>query len=320
MSSFWHRLKTPFLVQAPMDDVADTVFRQIIAKCAPPDVFFTEFTCVDALCSAGRNKALQKLKFTEEERPIVAQVWGTEPNYFYESAKLINSLGFDGIDINLGCPDKAVLKKGAGGALISEPSKVALIVKAAKEGAPGLAMSVKTRLGIEKPQVEEWLGFLLTLPIDALTVHLRTIQELSKAPAHWDKMRDITAIRNKLQSPVVLIGNGDIKSRAEAIAKAKEYGIEGVMIGRGTLNNFWVFNPTAYAPTYPKKLNLLIDHLQLYDKTWGKVKNFNNLKKFYKYYLSGQPASKQLRLKLMAVTTIEETIREVRPYTRCDLS
>ncbi len=308
MSSFWHRLKTPFLVQAPMDDVADTVFRQIIAKCAPPDVFSTEFTCVDALCSAGRNKALQKLKFTDNEHPIVAQVWGTEPKYFCESAKLINRLGFDGIDINLGCPDKAVLKKGAGGALIKDPKKVSEIVKAVREGAPGLALSVKTRLGIEKPQVEEWLGFLLTLPIDALTIHLRTIKELSKSPAHWDKMRDIAAIRNKLQSPVVLLGNGDIKSRSEAVDKAQEYGIEGVMIGRGLLNNFWIFSPTAYTPTWPEKINLLIDHLQLYDKTWGKAKNFNNLKKFYKYYLSGRLASKQLRLKLMTVNTIEETI------------
>ncbi|MEK7611306.1 MAG: tRNA-dihydrouridine synthase [Patescibacteria group bacterium] len=308
MKNFWQTIKRPFFVQAPMDDVTDTVFRQIIAACAPPDVYFSEFTCVDALYSAGKSKALQKLKFTEIERPIVAQVWGTEPELFFKSAKLIAELGYDGIDINLGCPDKAVLKKGAGGALIKDPEKVSEIVAAVRKGAPSLGLSIKTRLGFKQVETEEWLGFLLGLPIDALTVHLRTVAELSKVPAHWEEMGKIVALRKQMKSKILLIGNGDVKTRVEGLEKCRQYGIDGIMIGRGILNNYWVFGKSPYVPEINEKLELLEKHLKLSEQTWGKDRNFNNLKKFYKYYLSGHPAGKALRIKLMAVTTIEETL------------
>src|SRR3989344_5977770 len=113
MGNFWTNLKKPILIQAPMEDVTDTVFRQIIAKCGKPDVFFTEFTNVEGICSKGQVKVGGRLIFTNIEHPIVAQIWGNAPEKYFSTAKIIKDMGFDGIDINMGCSEKSVVKKGS---------------------------------------------------------------------------------------------------------------------------------------------------------------------------------------------------------------
>ena len=155
MGNFWTELKKPILIQAPMEDVTDTVFRQIITKCGKPDVFFTEFTNVEGMCSKGRDKVGKRLKFTAIEHPIVAQIWGNNPKNYLETAKLIRKMGFDGIDINMGCPEKSVIKKGSCAALINNHSLAKEIILATRKGAGGLPISVKTRIGVKDIQTEE---------------------------------------------------------------------------------------------------------------------------------------------------------------------
>ncbi len=310
MKNFWNDLKKPILIQAPMEDVTDTVFRQIIAKCGKPPVFFTEFTNVEGMCSRGRDKVRRRLKFTEIEHPIVAQIWGLDPNKYSETAKLIKDMGFDGIDINMGCPEKSIVKKGSCGALINNPSLAKEIVLATREGAGGLPLSVKTRIGVKDIKTKEWAGFLLNLNLDALTIHGRTVAEMSDFPAHWDEIGKVVKLRNSMKLKTLIIGNGDVKDLNDAMEKYERYKVDGIMIGRGIFNNLWLFNKNVNPNdiTYQEKLKLLIEHITLFDKTWGKTKNFSIMKKFYKIYISGMPDSHNVRMELMKFKNASETL------------
>lgn len=314
MKNIWTTLKKPILIQAPMEDVTDTVFRQIITKCGKPDLFFTEFTNVEGMCSRGRDKVGKRLIFTSIERPIIAQIWGLNPSNFFETSKLIKQMGFDGIDINMGCPEKSVVKKGACAALINNQSLAREIVLATHEGAGGLPISVKTRIGIKEVKTEEWAEFLLGLDLDALIIHGRTVVEMSDVPAHWDEIGKVVKLRDSLKKKTLIIGNGDVKTRADAMEKVKKYGVDGIMIGRGIFNNLWLFNKN-FDPakiSYKKKLKLLIEHIELFDKTWGKNKNFSIMKKFYKIYISGMPDAGNVRAELMKFTNALETLNFLR--------
>ena len=183
---FWDTLPRPMLLLAPMANVTDTAFRQIIARCGRPDVMMTEFTSCEGLCSRGRERLLAELTFHPGERPLVVQFFGPRPETFYQCAQLARRLGFDGIDINTGCPDRRVLKQGAGAALIADPGRMREIYAATRDGADGLPVSIKTRLGIDQDILDEWLGVLLELRPAAITLHARTVRELSNNAAHWD--------------------------------------------------------------------------------------------------------------------------------------
>jgi tRNA-dihydrouridine synthase len=314
MKNFWRDLKKPIFALAPMEDVTDTVFRQIIAKCGKPDVFFTEFTNAEGLCSRGRDKVGKRLIFSPVEKPIVAQIWGTTPVKFYEAAKLIKKMGFDGIDINMGCPQKNVIKKGSCGALIDNPSLAKEIFTAVREGACGLPVSIKTRIGVKNIQTEKWTSFLLSLNPDALIVHGRTVAEMSDVPCHWDEIEKAVRLRNSLKSKTLIIGNGDVKSRKDAIDKYEKYKVDGIMIGRGIFDNLWIFNKDCEGWRENKisseeKIRLLIEHVALFDKTWGKEKNFSTMKKFYKIYISGLPDAKEIRMKLMSFKNADDTLK-----------
>lgn len=311
MKNFWEDLKKPILIQAPMDDVTDTVFRQIIAKCGRPDVFFTEFTNVEGMCSRGRDSVGKRLVFTEMEHPIVAQIWGMDPVKFLDTAKLLKKMGFDGIDINMGCPEKAVVKRGSCGALINNHSLAKEIILAVREGAGGLPISVKTRIGVKNIQTEEWIKFLLKFNLDAIIIHGRTVLELSDVPNHWAEIGKAVKLRQEMKSKTLIIGNGDIKSYGEAIEKYKKYKLDGIMIGRGIFGNPWIFNPNIKPENIfnQEKLKLLIEHVKLFNKTWGKTKNYSIMKKFYKIYISGMPDAKDIRMKLMEFKTAEETLK-----------
>lgn len=310
--NFWESLQKPIMILAPMDGVTDSVFRQIVCSVGRPDVLFTEFVPIDAILSIkGQDVIKKSLQFSETERPIVAQIWGTDPDKFFKVAKLLSKLGFDGIDINMGCPDKSTIKKGACSALIKNPKLAREIILATIKGANGLPVSVKTRIGFNELDTENWVRALLQTPITALILHLRTVSEMSKVPAHWEEIEKAVKIRNELKLNVLIIGNGDIKTLKEAKDKCKKYKIDGVMIGRGIFENVWLFNEKVNIENIiPKqKIELLIKHLNLFKKTYGKDKHFELMKKFVKCYVNNFKGSKKIRESLMKTKSLDELIQ-----------
>jgi tRNA-dihydrouridine synthase len=314
VKSFWNNLPRPFTALAPMDGVTDFVFRQIIAGIGKPDVLFTEFVNVEGLNSRGFKKVAESLQFGKNELPIVAQIWGKDPGSFFVAAKMCREMGFSGIDINLGCPDKLVVKRGSGGALIKNSQLVAKIFAETRKGADGLPISVKTRLGFEQIDLE-WFKFLLSQKLAAITIHLRTVEELSKVPAHWEVMSQIIKLRNEISSETLIIGNGDILNFAEIQNKFNQYNCDGFMIGRGIFQNPWIFNRKIDIEkvSINKRLNLYKKHIKLFDKTW-KGRNPGHLKKFCKTYLSNFPDAISLREKILKCDTISEMLAVLDKY------
>jgi tRNA-dihydrouridine synthase len=205
-------LPQPFFVLAPMDDVTDTVFRQVVASCAPPDLYFTEFVNVDGLQSPGRERLMKKLQYTDEEQPLIAQIWGKDPANFEKTAAELVDMGFAGVDLNMGCPEKNVVNNGVCSALINDRPLASEIITATQRGVAGrVPVSVKTRIGFNAIDLT-WIEFLLTHDLDMLTVHARTRKEMSNVPAHWDVMGDIRALRDRISPRTLIVGNGDVES------------------------------------------------------------------------------------------------------------
>lgn len=309
---FWKQLKKPFFVLAPMANVTDTVFRQIIVKHGKPDVLWTEFVACDGLCSEGREMLLRDLQFAPAERPIVAQVFGSQPEHFYETAKLVAELGFDGIDINMGCPEKNIVKSGSCSALINDQKRAQDIIRATQEGAGELPVSVKTRLGFSKDILEEWLPVLLETKPAVITLHGRTRKEMSKHPAHWNRIKD--AVDMARGSGTMIIGNGDVVDLDDARKKVEETGVDGVMLGRAIFGNPWLFNREGVIPTLDEKLMAMVEHTALFEETWGDTKNFDLMKKHYKAYVNGFDGAKFLRMKLMECHQAADVARVVQEY------
>ncbi len=310
MSSFWKKLPRPFLVLAPMEGVTDFVFREIMTDLPRPDVLVTEFTSADGICSAGREPTIQRFKYSSKQHPIVAQIWGTRPETLNQTAALVQELGFDGVDINMGCPDKSVMKQGAGGAMCKTPALAKEIIHAVKEGAPKIAVSVKTRLGFNKIITEEWIPFLLEQQVDALTIHGRTAKQRSNGSANWDEIGKAIAMRDTIAPETVIIGNGDIKSYKEALSAHEMHHVDGVMIGRGVFSNPWVFEKTV-TPVHRDRteyIAVLKKHLTLYVDTWGVDRHFDIMKKFFKMYVNNFPEAAQLRAVLMECSNKEEVL------------
>lgn len=313
MANFWEKLKKPILILAPMEGVTDTVFRQIVCSVGKPDVLFTEFVPIDALLSKGKERALKHLKFEDSEQPIVAQIWGSDPEKFYRTARLLAEMKFNGIDINMGCPVKNTMTKGSCSALIKNPKLAKEIIFATIQGAGGLPISVKTRIGFGNIDTENWVRSLLQTPLAALTLHLRTVSEMSKVPAHWEEIEKAIQIRNGLKSKTLIIGNGDVKTLQEAREKCIQYGIDGVMIGRGIFENIWLFdeNVDINKVTPQQKIDLLLKHLNLYKKTYGDGKHFEIMKKFVKCYVNNFKGATESRDILMRTKNLNDLIHSV---------
>lgn len=311
MPNFWNTLSKPFFVLAPMADVTDCAFRRIIAKYAKPDVLWTEFVAVDGLLSPGREVLLRDLLYTEAERPIVAQIFGSKPENFFKVAGMIRELGFDGIDINMGCPDRNVEKQGGGASLIRHPQLAKEIILATKEGAGGLPVSVKTRVGYNKVELEEWLPAILSTKPAVITVHARTRKEMSDVPARWEHVA--RAVELARGSGTLIIGNGDVKDLSDACAKARETGADGIMLGRAIFGNPWLFSnasPVSVSDLgigdVEKKLGVMVEHTKLFEELLGDVKSFATMKKHYKAYANGFPGAKELRVELMDTENVAE--------------
>lgn len=300
MTNFWKSLPHPFTVLAPMENVTDFVFREIVATTLPkPDVMFTEFTNVEALTSKGFDKTIQRLKFSSIQRPIVAQIWGVNPKAFYESAKLIQKLKFGGIDINMGCPVREVIKGGAGAAMINNQGLAKEIIIAVKKGADKLPISIKTRIGVKSIVTPEWITFLLEQKIDALTIHGRTAKQMSKGKADWEEIKKAVVIRNRISPETLIIGNGDVESYSQVLDIHKKYGVDGVMIGRGIFKNPWVFDPRQSKHLKEEYIKILLKHMEFNQKENTSPKAFEPMKKFFKMYINNFKGASILRQKLM---------------------
>ncbi len=316
---FWAELKKPILAMAPMANVTDAAFRWMFADLGRPDVFWTEFVSVEGLLSAGKEKLLVDLWYDKREHPIVAQVFGGKPEQFERVGALIRELGFDGLDINMGCPDKSVERSGGGAALIKDLELAKEIIRAAKRGAGKLPVSVKTRIGYNKDESAKWLPALLEEGIAALTVHLRTRKEMSAVPAHWEIAPSIVSMRNRIAPETLLIGNGDIEALDEAKTRAKEAGFDGVMIGRGAFGNPWFFS--GRRPDVRERLERLVMHAELFEKLYKsdspeRLKIFDIMKKHFKAYVSGFDKARELRVKLMEAGNVADVRRIVSEFLR----
>jgi nifR3 family TIM-barrel protein len=302
---FWKKLKKPIFVLAPMADVTDCVFRTIISKYGKPDVLWTEFVSADGLAHKdARKKLVIDLKFNKKEHPIVAQIFGSNAENIKKASALCKKLGFDGVDINMGCPDRSVEKQCSGAGMIKNPDKAVEVIRAAKLGAKGLPISVKTRVGYNKEEIDTWIRKILEQDIAVLTVHLRTRKEMSLVPAHWDLMERVIAIRDELKKETLIIGNGDAVDLKDAKEKVSKYKCDGVMLGRAIFGNPWLF--TGKIPTLEEKLKVMIEHTKLYAKELGKHKNFAIMKKHYKAYVNGFQGAKELRMELMEAKNAKE--------------
>jgi len=228
-----------------------------------------------------------------------------------EAACYVATLGFDGIDINMGCPDKSIEKQGAGAAMMKNMKLAREIIQAVKDGIKdskkkGVSVSVKTRIGYNNNQIEEWIPFLLSQDIDALTIHARTRKEMSDVPARWEHVKEVVDIRDKMGVKTKIIGNGDVRDLEHGRQLAKETGCDGIMIGRAVFGNPWTFNKKKKEISIKEKLKVMLEHTKLYEKLLGKVKNFANMKKHYKAYVNGFDGAKELRVKLMETKSYKE--------------
>lgn len=312
------KLPKPFFVLAPMDDVTDMVFRQIVAKCAAPDLYFTEFVNVDGLQSAGRQKLLPKLRYTAKEKPIIAQIWGGNPENFYKTTKELKAMGFAGVDLNMGCPVKNVVQNGLCSALIDNRELAGQIIEATLKGAregtgnreDHFPVSVKTRLGTREVDFT-WHEFLLKYKLNMLTIHGRTAKEMSKVPAHWDDIARVRELRDKLSPTTLIVGNGDVQDRAHGVELATTHKLDGIMIGRGIFDDPFAFS--KHSPwadyTQAQKSALYRKHVELFAKTWPNgERKLHTLNKFCKVYIQGFEGAKELREQLMAAQTTHELL------------
>jgi len=308
MKNFWQELPQPFFILAPMEAVTDVVFRHVIASAARPDIFFTEFTNASSYASEkGIHSTRGRLTFTQDEQPMVAQIWGNKPDEFRYMAKGLAAMGYSGIDINMGCPDKSVVKGGSGSALIRTPDLAGELIAAAKEG--GLPVSVKTRLGYSvTSEWKEWLTFILKQDVVNLTIHLRTRKEMSKVDAHYELIPEIKKLRDEIAPQTLLTINGDIADREQGLELAKQHSIDGIMIGRGIFTNPFAFELDKKDHSRDELLSLLNLHLDLFDKysTELEPRRFEPLKRFFKIYIRDFPGASELREQLMHTKSTDE--------------
>ncbi|OGL37168.1 hypothetical protein A3B63_02315 [Candidatus Saccharibacteria bacterium RIFCSPLOWO2_01_FULL_49_22] len=370
--TFLNRLPKPFFVLAPMDDVTDTVFRQIIAdlpyperldeaqgggeqrtemygkstskeqsqpvtqrfakrasgvagsagqQVSPahrygPDFYMTEFVNVDGLQSPGREKLLKKLRFTDKEQPIVAQLWGTKPENFYKTVKEIKQMGFDGVDLNFGCPVKNVIKAGACAALINNRELAGEIIEASREAAgEDFPVTVKTRVGFTTTDMS-WIEFLLSKKLDLLSIHGRTAKQLSKVPPNWDLIGQARELRDVLCPTTLIVGNGDVMSRSQGLELAKKYQLDGIMVGRGIFEDPFLFaipldSGSPWGDyTREQRIDLFRKHIELFANTWKNgERRVETLNKFCKVYISDFSGAKELREQLMKARSADELLR-----------
>jgi len=336
---FWGNLKNPIIGLAPMDGVSDAPFRFMAAKYGKPSLMMTEFTNVEGICH-GNIKGLIAFLYSEIERPIVAQLFGTDPASFYKSTLVACALGFDGVDVNMGCPSKKVSERGAGAGLIKNPPLAKEILnqcqQAVKDFAEGknpqdtdmhrdilkfirehqpanferklIPVSVKTRIGISEIVIEEWVKHLLeTKPVN-ITIHGRTLNQMYSGLADWEAIARAATIIHQTETTV--LGNGDVQNLRDAHEKITKFGLDGVLIGRASFGDPWIF--TGVEKSHQAKLQAAVEHSKIYEKMFGDS-HFVAMRKHLGWYCKGFPSAKDLRMQLMTsnnATEVEKIVQE----------
>ncbi len=311
------------VVLAPMADVTDVVFRYMINKYGKPDVTWTEFVSANGLMSPGREVLKRDLEYNEIERPIVAQLFTAEPVKMEGAVRLCAEMGFDGVDINMGCPDKSIEKQGAGAKMISTPKVAREVILAAQRGAirsdgTSIPVSVKTRIGFNRVEYKSWLPEILACKVPVLTVHLRTRKEMSKVPAHYELIDEICDLVKSISPSTILIINGDIKNVAHANELHSKYNFDGAMIGRGVFGTPWLFNRDKYMSdkSLSERLEIMLEHTKLYEEKLGDIKSFAIMKKHYKAYVSGFDGAAELRARLFDCENYGEVEKVTREFLK----
>jgi tRNA-dihydrouridine synthase len=325
MNNFWKTIDRPIIALAPMEDVTDTVLRELLLGLADPGclhVMMTEFVSTDGLVhKKARKRVIHRLQVTDEERKllkekgvrIVAQIWGNTPeNYQKVIREISDEMEFDGIDINMGCPVPKVVRRGCCSGLIGNPSLAKEIIQASQE-ASDLPVSVKTRIGLKSIATEEWIGQLLETNPAALILHGRTQKQMSGGRADWSEIAKAARLRDQLGLDLPILGNGDLRSIKEARSKCAEFKLDGAMIGRGIFENPWIFMEEQRERTKEEKLELLWNHTELFDRTWGDTKNFHILRRYYSIYSKGFHGAADLRARLMQTENIAEVKDMLKP-------
>ncbi len=366
--NFWTALPQPILGLAPMDGVTDAAFRRVVAMQGRPDITFTEFTNVNEICR-GPDHLLSSLIYSEAERPIVAQLYGKDPEQFYRAAQIVCELGFDGLDINMGCPSKSVAASGSGAALIKTPDLARVILRAARQGledwAGGqsihtqgfkpsriefihtlnynrsgvpvvprrlLPLSIKTRLGFDCVVVGRWVDHLLEARPAAITVHGRTLQQMYRGAADWSAIAEAAKLARGTET--LILGNGDLNTLVDAVRRAAESGVQGVLVGRGTLGSPWFFREkeqarralneqpdlsalsvTAWEPqvSVTHRMQVMLDHARQYEAIAG-LECFRSIRKHLGWYCKGFPHAAAMRAKMFGVSTVQDVERIVTEF------
>ena len=366
--NFWAALPQPILGLAPMDGVTDAAFRRVVASQGRPDITFTEFTNVNEICR-GPDHLLSSLIYSEAERPIVAQLYGKDPEQFYRAAQVVCELGFDGLDINMGCPSKSVAASGSGAALIKTPDLAHAILRAARQGledwAEGqsihsqgfkpsriefihtlnynrcgvpvvprrlLPLSIKTRLGFDCVVVERWVEQLLEVRPAAITVHGRTLQQMYRGAADWAAVAEAAKLARGTET--LMLGNGDVGTLVDAVRRAAESRVQGVLVGRGTLGSPWFFREkerarqafteqqdlttipvTAWEPpvSLSHRMQVMLDHARQYEAIAG-LDCFRSIRKHLGWYCKGFPHAAAMRAKMFGVSTVQDVERIVAEF------
>ncbi len=289
--SVYRRLPRPFIAMAPMEDITDTVFRRVLQRIAAPDLMYTEFAWVNGLCSPKATRFKDRLRFHSDERPLIAQLWGRDPEAYHGAARLVAELGYDGVDINMGCAVKKILKRGAGAGLIETPELAREIIAAVRSGAPDLPVGVKTRLGTRSPAVAEWCGFLLEQRLDALCVHARTAAQGYSGEADWDSLNAVLTLRDRIAPQTFIIGNGDLETAHEALDLHPRYPVDGFMLARAVVRDPLALNRVPGSSvsrlSEAERIALFRRHVSLHAEEWGGRRQVGVLKRFVSTYLGG---------------------------------
>jgi nifR3 family TIM-barrel protein len=342
--SFWQQFTKPIIGLSPMDGVTDHPFRHIVKKYGQPDLIYTEFTSVEGVCH-GATQLLEDFLFDESQRPAIAQIYGTTPQFFRETAVILCELGFDGIDINMGCPAKNVAHSGAGAALIRTPELAQEIVRQTKAGVQDylngmrakdcphivksiaaeverrhqllsppyqnlkeVPVSVKTRVGYDQKIAESWIATLLEVEPVAIALHGRTLKQQYSGFADWDEIGKAVAVA--ASTPTLILGNGDVKTKEDALQKVAIYGVDGVLMGKGSFGNPAIFKTEEELRTQPLPsiYQIAIEHSQLYQDTYSHREkySFMPMRKHLGWYIKAIPAAAEIRQKLFRTDSVED--------------
>ena len=305
MADFWKQLKKPIIGLAPMDGVTDYPARQIQIEVARPDILFTEFVCVEFL-SARPEKLKRRIYFGENERPLVAQIFGHTPSAFAGIVEKIAASGFDGLEINMGCPSRNVTKSGGGGALIGNFKLAGEIIRATiaaiESTKKNIPLSVKTRIRESQTATREWFSFLAGFPFSAITIHGRILKQCLSGPVDWPAIEDAAEIVKS--KGILYLGNGGITSLTEAKEKCVAHKLDGILIGKAAVGNPWIFKEN-YKPDIKEILDTVVRHGELAQEFYGE-RNFSAVFKHFNGYVRGFDGCKQLRMELLKSKNIDE--------------